>query len=152
MTHRVSTEAFEAAADPERYQDCGEPWQPLKLYYFISFHRARFTALHEKMLEHGLESPYAERVADKPEDADKPARKTFEITTMVPCGEYFALRDQALLAHATQVDPNGGWFTCPINLQQEAWPTEDYHLARSVVDADTPEDDLFAGIREKVRC
>jgi mycothiol S-conjugate amidase len=150
MTHRVSIEAFEAAADPERYQDCGEPWQPLKLYYFISFHRARFTALHEKMVEHGLESPYAERIADKPEDADKPARKTFEITTMVPCGEYFALRDQALLAHATQVDPNGGWFTCPISLQQEAWPTEDYHLARSVVDTELPEDDLFAGIRESV--
>jgi mycothiol S-conjugate amidase len=160
MTHRVAVEAFEAAADPERYQDCGEPWQPLKLYYFISFHRARFTALHEKMVSHGLESPYAERIADKPkdpaepEDAAKPARKVFEITTMVPCGEYFALRDQALLAHATQVDPNGGWFTCPIELQQEAWPTEDYHLARSVVDVatDTPEDDLFAGIREKVRC
>jgi len=161
MTHRVSIEAFEAAADPERYQDCGEPWQPLKLYYFISFHRARFTALHEKMLSRGLESPYAERIADKPEDADrpedagKPARKTFEITTMVPCGEYFPLRDQALLAHATQVDPNGGWFTVPISLQQEAWPTEDYHLARSVVEsgaAGSLEDDLFAGIREKVRC
>jgi mycothiol S-conjugate amidase len=154
MTHRVSVEAFEAAADPERYQDCGEPWQPLKLYYFVTFHRAKFTALHEKMISLGLESPYAERIADRPEDADKPARKTFEITTMVPCGEYFPLRDQALLAHATQVDPNGGWFTCPIHLQQEAWPTEDYHLARSVVDVDTdsPEDDLFAGIREKVRC
>jgi mycothiol S-conjugate amidase len=152
MTHRVSVEAFEAAADPDRYQDCGEPWQPLKLYYFVTFHRARFTALHEIMVAHGLESPYAERIADKPEDAGKPPRKTFEITTLVPCGEHFALRDQALLAHATQVDPNGGWFTCPINLQQEAWPTEDYHLARSVVDTDTPEDDLFAGIREKVRC
>jgi len=161
MTHRVSVEAFEAAADPDRYQDCGEPWQPLKLYYFVTFHRARFTALHEKMVSHGLESPYAERIADKPddsakpEDTGKPPRKTFEITTLVPCGGYFALRDQALLAHATQVDPNGGWFTCPIDLQQEAWPTEDYHLARSIVETgtvDAPEDDLFAGIREKVRC
>ena len=25
--------AFEAAGDPERYPDAGEPWQPLKLYY-----------------------------------------------------------------------------------------------------------------------
>jgi mycothiol S-conjugate amidase len=152
MTHRVSVEAFEAAADPDRYAGCGEPWQPLKLYYFVTFHRARFTALHEIMVKNGLESPYAERIADKPEDAEKPPRKTFEITTLVPCGEYFALRDEALLAHATQVDPKGGWFTCPIGLQQEAWPTEDYHLARSVVDTATPEDDLFAGIREKVRC
>ena len=69
----------------------------------------------------------------------------------MPCADYFELRDQALLAHATQVDPNGGWFACPVDLQREAWPTEDYHLARSVVDTGKPEDDLFAGIREKVR-
>jgi len=35
-------------------------------------------------------------------------------------------------------------------VQQAAWPTEDYHLARSVVDTELPEDDLFAGIRETV--
>jgi mycothiol S-conjugate amidase len=149
MTHRVSVEAFEAAADPDRYTDCGEPWQPLKLYYFVTFHKARFLAMHEKMLEHGLESPYAERLSEWVDD--DPPRPSYEITTKVPCGDYFEIRDQALLAHATQVDPNGGWFTCPEDLQRQAWPTEDYHLARSVVDTDIPEDDLFAGIREKVR-
>jgi mycothiol S-conjugate amidase len=148
MTHRVSIEAFEAAADPDRYQDCGEPWQPLKLYYFISFHRARFAAIHEEMLARGLESPYAERLA---EWTDPPDRRAHEITTKVPCGDYFEIRDQALLAHATQVDPDGGWFTCPVDVQRAAWPTEDFHLARSVVDTGRPEDDLFAGIREKVR-
>ena len=39
--HQVSVEAFEAAADPDRYPGCGEPWQPLKLYYYLTFHRAR---------------------------------------------------------------------------------------------------------------
>ncbi len=148
MTHRVSVEAFEAAADPDRYPGCGEPWQPLKLYYFVSFHKTRLTALHEKMLELGLESIYGERLAKWTEDPD---RKVWAVTTRVPCGEYFEIRDQALIAHATQVDPNGGWFNCPLDVQREAWPTEDYHLARSVVDTDQPEDDLFAGIREKVR-
>ncbi len=147
MTHRVSVEAFEAAADPDRYAGCGEPWQPLKLYYFVSFHRARFQALHDAMLARGLESPYAERLAD----AADPRRLALEITTRVRCAEHFAIRDRALLAHATQVDPHGSWFACPLDVQQEAWPTEDYHLARSLVDADLPEDDLFAGIREKVR-
>ncbi len=155
MTHRVSVEAFEAAGDPERYQDCGDPWQPFKLYYFVNFHLARFMALHEEMLRRGLESPYAERLAEMEESAVEPERKTFPITTRVPCGEYFELRDQALLAHATQVDPHGGWFSCPIDVQREAWPTEDYHRARSIVDNDVDrgntEDDLFAGIREKVR-
>ena len=72
MTHRVSVEAFEAAADPDRYPDCGEPWQPLKLYYFVTFHRARFTALHEKMIERGLESPYADRLAEWADEEDEP--------------------------------------------------------------------------------
>ena len=68
------------------------------------------------------------------------------ITTKVPCAEYFPIRDQALLAHATQIDPDGPWFHCPLDVHQKAWPTEDYELARSFVDTDLPEDDLFAGI------
>jgi mycothiol S-conjugate amidase len=149
-THQVAVEAFEAAADPDRYPGCGEPWQPLKLYYFVTFHRARFTALHEEMLRRGLESPYAERLADWTDDDDDRGRTRHEITTRVPCGDYFEVRDQALIAHATQVDPEGGWFACPAEVQRVAWPSEDYHLARSCVDAGLPEDDLFAGIREKV--
>jgi mycothiol S-conjugate amidase len=151
MTHRVSVEAFEAAADPDRYPDCGEPWQPLKLYYFVTFHRARFTALHEKMIERGLGSVYEERLKAWADEDDEPTGPEHEITTYISCADYFEIRDQALMAHATQVDPDGGWFACPVEIQREAWPTEDYHLARSLVDTDKPEDDLFAGIREKVR-
>jgi mycothiol S-conjugate amidase len=160
-THEVAMEAFEAAGDPERYPGSGEPWQPLKLYYFLTFHRDRFTALHEEMLRRGLESPYAERMAEwekrskerEQRAAARPERKTYQLTTRIACGEYFGIRDQALLAHATQVDPLGHWFACPVEVQQRAWPTEDYHLARSLAPlpaADTLEDDLFAGIRERV--
>jgi mycothiol S-conjugate amidase len=148
MTHQVAVAAFEAAADPDRYPGIGEPWQPLKLYYFVSFHRARFTALHQEMERRGLESPYAEWLQRWEERAE--TRPELEITTRVPCGDYFGLRDQALLAHATQIDPDGSWFACPLPVQQAAWPTEDYHLARSVVDTELPEDDLFAGVRERV--
>jgi len=147
--HQVSVEAFEAAADPDRYPDAGEPWQPLKLYYFLTFHRARLMALHEEMLRRGLESPYAERIEEWAEN-ETVGQPRYEMTTRVQCGDYFEIRDQALLAHATQVDPNGGWFAIPTEVQRGAWPTEDYHLARSVVDAELPEDDLFAGIRERV--
>jgi mycothiol S-conjugate amidase len=149
--HQVSVEAFEAAADPDRYPNCGEPWQPLKLYYHLSFNRDRAIALHEAMLARGLESPYADRLAKLDADEESGSRRPLPLTTRVPCGDYFEIRDQALLAHATQVDPSGGWFAIPLEVQRNAWPTEDYHLARSVVDAELPEDDLFAGIREKVR-
>jgi mycothiol S-conjugate amidase len=152
MNHLVSVAAFEAAADPDAYPEAGEPWQPLKLYYFVSFHRAKFVALHEEMIRRGLESPYTKIFEEWEERAkkrhgDEPA---LEITSRVPCADFYEIRDQALKAHATQVDPNGFWFSCPIEVQQAAWPTEDYHLARSVVDADLPEDDLFAGVRERV--
>ena len=146
--HEVSVEAFEAAADPDRYPGTGDPWQPLKLYYFATFHKARFSALHEEMVRRGLESPYAERLERATERAEE--RPELEITTRVQCGEFFGIRDQALIAHATQIDPESSWFACPLEVQRAAWPTEDYHLARSVVDAECPEDDLFAGIRERV--
>ncbi|HTA01116.1 MAG TPA: mycothiol conjugate amidase Mca [Streptosporangiaceae bacterium] len=149
--HQVSVEAFEAAADPDRYPDCGEPWQPLKLYYHLTFHRARIMALHQAMLDLGLESPYADRIAEwMTDDSDDKGRPAHEITTRVQCGDYFEIRNRALIAHATQVDPEGGWFAVPAEAQRAAWPTEDYHLARSLVDAGLPEDDLFAGIRERV--
>jgi mycothiol S-conjugate amidase len=148
-THQVTVEAFEAAADPDRYPGRGEPWQPLKLYYFVSFHRARFIALHEEMLRRGLESPYADRLSWL--DENDGSRQEWEITTRVPCADYFGIRDQALIAHATQIDPASSWFACPPDAQRAAWPTEDYHLARSLVDTEKPEDDLFAGVRERAR-
>ena len=147
MCHNVSVEAFEAAGDPERYPELGEPWQPLKLYYNSGWTRARMLALHEGMLAAGLESPYAEmleRFEDRPGRSDRGHR----ITTRVECGEYFKVRDDALRAHATQVDPDGFWFHIPLEVQQRVWPTEDFELARTRVDSPVPESDLFAGIRE----
>jgi mycothiol S-conjugate amidase len=143
MCHKVSVEAFEAAGDPDRYPDAGAPWQPLKLYYHMTFHQERHIAEHKAMLEAGLESPYEEMLKRW---EDRPTK--WEITTKVPCGDYFELRDRALIAHATQIDPSGPFFACPTDIKRKAWPTEDYHLARSLVDTELPEDDLFAGVHE----
>jgi mycothiol S-conjugate amidase len=147
-THEVAVRAFDAAADPDAYPGTGEPWQPLKMYYFVRFHEAKFRALHDEMTSRGLESPYVTMVRERAERAAK--RETPAITTRIKCDDYFETRDQALLAHATQIDPKGAWFACPQEVQAAAWPTEDYHLARSLVDTELPEDDLFAGIRESV--
>jgi mycothiol S-conjugate amidase len=144
MCHKVTVAAFDAAGDPERHPGLGDPWQPLKLYYHMGWSKDRMTALHEAMLGAGLESPYAEWLEKW--DDDRPSR----VTTRVPCAEYFPVRDDALRAHATQVDPDGFWFRVPLVLQQKAWPTEDFELARSLVDSTLPEDDLFAGVRESI--
>ncbi len=147
MTHKISVPAFEAAGDPERYLAAGEPWQPLKLYYHLTFTKARVLALHEALQARGLDSPYAEWLEHWPDQDDRSDR----ITTRVQCADWFERRNAALIAHATQVDPNGRWFAMPLDLQREAWPTEDYELARSLVDTELPEDDLFAGVRERIR-
>ena len=131
----------------------GEPWQPLKLYYFVSFHQAKYVAMHEEMIRRGLDSPYTKIFEEWEERARKRGElgiRELEITTQVNVADYFEIRDRALLAHATQIDPNSSWFACPLDVQRAAWPTEDYHLARSLVDTELPEDDLFAGIRESV--
>ena len=144
--HEISIAAFDAAGDPDAYPGEGPPWQPLKLYYNLTFHKGRLTAMHEALLAMDVESPFGEWLAewvDKPEDADR-------LTTRVPCADYFEVRDQALIAHATQVDPTGRWFAVPLDVQKSVWPTEDFQLARSLVDSALPEDDLFAGIRERV--
>ncbi len=142
--HEVSVSAFEAAGDPERFPDAGEPWQPLKLYYHHSFNRPRMQALHDAMQEHGLESPWEERLKDWKPEPEWDAR----ITTRVVCDRWFGVRDQALLAHATQIDPDGFWFAIPRELQAEVWPTEDYELVTTHVEAPTPEDDLLAGLMD----
>jgi mycothiol S-conjugate amidase len=153
-THQVAVEAFEAAADPDRYPAVGgEPWQPLKMYYFAAFHQAKYVALHEELVRRGLDSPYSKIFEEWEERARKRLErgdKLLEITTRVTAADYFDIRDDALRAHATQIDPASSWFACPREVERAAWPTEDYHLARSLVDTELPEDDLFAGIRECV--
>jgi mycothiol S-conjugate amidase len=146
MCHNISVAAFDAAGDPDQRPDLGEPWQPLKLYYHMSFTRNRVQATHEALLAAGLDSPYGEWLEKWEPEHDKSSR----VTTRIECGEFFELRDDALRAHATQVDPDGLWFSVPLEIQLKAWPTEDYELARSLVDSSMPEDDLFAGVRERV--
>ena len=141
--HEVSVYAFEAAADPDRYPDAGEPWQVSKLYYHLGWSYQRMTAIAEATERHGIENPYSEwldKWERKPEDEAR-------LTTRVECGEYFHVRDEALLAHATQIDPNGWFFSVPREVMMEAWPTEDFQLVTSHVETSIPEDDLFAGLR-----
>ena len=144
MCHLISVKAYEAAADPAQYPDAGEPWQVSKLYYHLGWSWDRMVALDEALKRQGLENPYKERFEKwerKPEDEAR-------LTTRVECAEYFDVRDAALLAHATQIDPEGWFFAVPQEVQAEAWPTEDYQLVDSRVETSIPEDDLFAGLRQ----
>lgn len=139
--HDISVVAFDAAGDADAYPDLGEPWQPLKLYYSV-WARARMVATHAKFGELGLESPFDETWFERP---DQDHRITSQI------GVDNDIRRLALLCHRTQIDPASPfWFGLPPEVQREIHPFDDYILARSLVPAPTPEDDLFAGIRQSV--
>jgi mycothiol S-conjugate amidase len=143
QTHVITMAAITAAADPNIYQEFGLAHQVQKVYYNQQFHKARIVALHDLLVEHNIESPYVEwldKWEDKPEDAER-------ITTSIECAKYFPIRDAALKAHATQIEPDGRWFLVSTELQQSAWPTEEFQLASSLVTTTLPESDLFAGLR-----
>jgi len=102
------------------------------------------------MLESGYESPYTERVAQWEADEDNQMFKWVSphtTTTQILCADYFSQRDQALLAHRTQIDPEGFFFAVPEHVYAESWPWEDYTLISSKVATELPESDLFAGLR-----
>jgi mycothiol S-conjugate amidase len=141
--HEVSVAAYEAAADYLRYPDAGEPWAVSKLYYNHGFLRQRMQVLQDEFAKNGEEGPFAKWLEKwDPEDdlLDK------RVTTRIECAKYFQQRDDALLAHATQIDPKSFFFTTPMEWQQRLWPTEEYELARSRVPVQLPETNLFTGI------
>jgi len=144
--HEISGPAFDLAGDPEAYPELGPPWQPSKLYY-VSWSAARVRALHSAYERRGEESPYASWF-ERGFDADRPD----DFTTLIDVGDFLHKRREALLAHRTQVDPNGFWMRLPDDVIREVFPWEEFTLARSLVEvarADGEfEDDLFAGIRE----
>lgn len=145
--HEVSVAAFAAAADPDRFPEAGPGWRVPKLYYNGGFRRARVRQMHEAMLARGIESPFGEMLEWMAKQPERPA--TPAPTTFVDCAEYFPLRDRALLAHETQIDPEGNWFKVPMALQQELTPSEDYVLVESTVETTLPENDVFAGLRDR---
>jgi mycothiol S-conjugate amidase len=134
-THEVSMAAFDAAGDPDRFPEAGPPWQPLKLYYHATFSRERVELIHKGGVERGIEEE--DGIPDP------------VVTTQVDVAAWLGRRRDALIAHATQIDPNSFWFAIPDEVVAEIYPWEDYTLVRSLVPTGERETDLFEGIDEE---
>jgi mycothiol S-conjugate amidase len=141
--HDITVPAFERAGDPDAYPEAGEPWQPLKLYYSI-WSKRQIEATHRRFLELGLESPFDDTWFDRP-------WLDHRVTTEVDITGFSGVRNQALLAHETQIDPTSSfWFGLPPEELAKLHVSEQYILARSLVETPVPEIDLFAGVRDRV--
>ncbi len=132
--------AIERAADPEWYPEAGPPHRVDKVYW-TAWSRARMVAMHEKFIELGKESPFDDKWFDRPDQDDR-------ITTRVSTADHADVRWDALLAHATQVDPTSPfWFGLPREVARTVHPWDEYILAVSHVESDESAGDLFDGIR-----
>jgi len=143
--HDISVEAFDRAADPDWYPEAGPPWQVQKMYYSM-WSRGRMEIQHRLYGELGIKSPFTERWTNAPSQDHR-------ITTKIVVDEYLYVRRQALLAHATQVDPNEKfWFGIPDEMMAKEYPWEDYILARSTVGGHETGSDLFDGVVVETPC
>jgi mycothiol S-conjugate amidase len=135
----ISIPAWEAAGDPTKFLQSGDPWTPLKLYY-TTWSRARIEALHAMFKKLELESPFNDAWFDRPSQDHR-------ITTKINVSDHSQRRTDALLAHATQVDPESPfWFGLPSDKSAEAYPWDDYILAFNRAGPISEETDLFEGI------
>ncbi len=138
--HDASVPAYAAAGDPTYHPELGEAWAPQKLYYTV-WSRAGLMAQHEAFVRLGLPSPF------NTERWKRRSSMDYRLTTKVFIGDHWEQVQDAIRAHATQIDPQSRhWFGLPSEVARTAYPYDDYILAQSAVPTLLPEDDLFAGI------
>jgi N-acetyl-1-D-myo-inositol-2-amino-2-deoxy-alpha-D-glucopyranoside deacetylase len=142
QAHRVAVGAFEAAGDPERFPDAGEPWTPAKFYEAVvpvSLLRAAFEALREM----GDNAPFGVTSPDElpfgvPDE---------QVTAQVDARDYLPAKVAAMRAYPTQIAVDGHFFALSNDIGQGAFGLEHFRLTRGQSGNPTgQEDDLFAGV------
>jgi mycothiol S-conjugate amidase len=137
----ITLPAWDRAGDPTWYPEAGEPFTPLKLYAPV-WSKKRLLLTHQAFLDRGLESPYDQRWLSGRDRDDR-------ITAVIEVDN--AVRRKALLAHATQVDPESKfWFGLPDDVLDQIHPYEEYMLLHRRVPVESLESDLFEGLRDLV--
>jgi mycothiol conjugate amidase Mca len=143
--HKVTLAAFDAAADPARYQDSGPAWAPLKLYE-INRPRELTQQAWEQMRERGMKTPL-----DNPDyDITRFTVPQERITTAIDASDYVERKRNALLVHRTQIAVDGPFLSMPREIAQTWFGVEYFSLLKSRValpPREGYEDDLFAGAR-----
>jgi N-acetyl-1-D-myo-inositol-2-amino-2-deoxy-alpha-D-glucopyranoside deacetylase len=142
QAHRVAVAAYDAAGDPGRYPDAGEPWQIAKLYE---------TGVPKSVLRQGFEALQA-LGEETPFGVSSPDDLPFGIpdelvTTNIDARDFLDAKLAAMRAHATQIAVDGPFFALSNNVGQRAFGIEYFRLAKGdpVVEG-TRETDLFEGL------
>lgn len=152
MAHRVAQAAYWAAGDPRRFVDAGPAWTVPKLYEQVN-PRSHMERMREAMRAAGVErAPEGE----SPEESERRFRERLQrfavpddaVTTLIDIREHAEKKREAVLAHRTQMAPDGRFARMPDELRRVLWTHERYRIVAGpfAPGADGLEDDLFAGL------
>ena len=144
MAHRVTVASVEAAAVAERFPEGGAPWQVRKVYTIVwprSSVRRALKVMH--VLEFfGFHTPLREPHFD-PDVVGCPDEL---MTTRIDVRSVLRAKWAALCAHRSQMGRTGRfvWFFQLVS--RWLWPSETFQCVQSVLPAQPPESDIFAGL------
>jgi N-acetyl-1-D-myo-inositol-2-amino-2-deoxy-alpha-D-glucopyranoside deacetylase len=143
QANRITHYAAVLAAVPGFKPELGEPWEIKKIYW---------TAMSRNVMRAGVMALRAagETTGFAELDPDDLPFATDDalITTEIDGPEFLQAKMDALRAHATQVNVDGGFFALSNNLGAQIFATEHYRLAVGQLGelVDGRERDLFSGI------
>ena len=137
--HRHTQEARVAAGD-ENYHATGEPWNTPLLYY-VCFPKSVFRGIWKKMVELGIEPPFARELADHIGSPDE------EVTLTLDVKRYVDTKIASLECHRTQMNPDGPFAKLPQDYLRETMSTEYFTLA--LPQGASNEADLLAGLGQR---
>lgn len=136
--HTVTMRAIElAAAHPSR------PWQVSRVLSSTVWTTEKMVAMDDEAERRGGERVFGEWLERRAASGNIEPPVAFRLEV----GPWLGHRDRALLAHATQVAPDGPWFRHDRDIELAIAPWEDYHLlAGELPVGDLPARDLFADL------
>jgi len=129
--HRVASDAIE---------QCGIPAK----FYVSAFGRSMFDKMQAALTELGIEIPDLEFDDATREVLDGVERR---ITTRIDADAFVQQKQKALAAHASQI-AESFFSQIPDDAFKIGFGVESFIRVRDTTNAPTPEDDLFAGLRD----
>jgi N-acetyl-1-D-myo-inositol-2-amino-2-deoxy-alpha-D-glucopyranoside deacetylase len=137
--HRVAAGAWEAAADPARYPEAGEP-HAVERFYEVAFNRDAWGELVAAMTERGIKMPWMERDDDegeKPQEQEPDTAQEEEfgvpaerITTFLDVAQWYDQKRASMACHRTQRQDLGWVLDMPDELARRASSPEHLVLTR----------------------
>jgi LmbE family N-acetylglucosaminyl deacetylase len=139
--HRVSVDAFHAAADEEAYPDAGPAWRVPKFYALAQVDDGRWDELLPEFEALGLDVDWLKRREERPRH---PGPET--ATVALDVRPYSEIQRQALFAHRTQIPLTGFWARLPEDLRRRAFATAYFIRHHPPVGPGERENDLLDGL------